>query len=87
MFRRTKTTQREYLYEDIEQIRRYFPGAELAETLETPFDLSRPGLVTWDVRADSCRPEAVPVPAVVPAVRHLSSFSAHFAHFTSTLLP
>ena len=42
MFRRPKTTQREYLYEDIEQIKRYFPGAEYAETLMTPFDLTNP---------------------------------------------
>lgn len=32
-------TQREWLLEDIEQIKRYFPGAELLETLKTPFDI------------------------------------------------
>lgn len=31
--------QREWLLEDIEQIRRYFPGAELLETIDTPFDI------------------------------------------------
>jgi len=32
-------TQREWLLEDIEQIQRYFPGAELIESFETPFDI------------------------------------------------
>ncbi len=36
----TKVTQREWLLEDIEQIRRYFPGAKLVETVDTPFDIS-----------------------------------------------
>lgn len=36
---RTTTAQREWLLEDLEQIQRYFPGAELLETLDTPFDI------------------------------------------------
>lgn len=31
--------QREWLTEDLAQIRRYFPGATLLGTLDTPFDL------------------------------------------------
>lgn len=34
--------KRTYLEEDLEQIRKYFPGAR-AVALRTPFDLSRPG--------------------------------------------
>lgn len=36
---RSKTTQREWLVEDLAQIRRYFPGATLIEPLDTPFDI------------------------------------------------
>ena len=32
-------TQPEWLMEDLEQIQRYFPGAVLLETLDTPFEL------------------------------------------------
>lgn len=32
--------QREYLAEDIEQIRRFFPGATVIKALKTPFDLT-----------------------------------------------
>lgn len=35
-------TQREYLAEDLEQIRRFFPGATVVKALTTPFDLTRP---------------------------------------------
>lgn len=40
MFYFYSNAQHEYLYEDIEQIRRFFPGAEFVEALETPFDLT-----------------------------------------------
>jgi len=40
---RTTTTQREWLLEDLEQIQRYFPGAELLEPIETPFDIEIKG--------------------------------------------
>lgn len=36
---RAQPTQREWLLEDLEQIQRYFPGAEALETIETPFDI------------------------------------------------
>lgn len=42
---RAQTTQHEWLLEDLEQIQRYFPGAELLEALETPFDIQTR---TWD---------------------------------------
>jgi hypothetical protein len=32
-------TQREWLTEDLAQIRRYFPGAKVMEPLDTPFDI------------------------------------------------
>lgn len=35
-------TQREWLMEDLEQIERYFPGSELLEAVETPFDIHVP---------------------------------------------
>ena len=35
-------TQREWLTEDIRQIRRFFPGATLINTLDTPFDIRVP---------------------------------------------
>lgn len=36
---RTAITQHEWLTEDVEQIRRYFPGATFIETFDTPFDI------------------------------------------------
>lgn len=36
---RRHIAQREWLVEDLEQIQRYFPGAELIEPLDMPFDI------------------------------------------------
>ncbi|MBP9761652.1 hypothetical protein KBD11_01135 [Candidatus Saccharibacteria bacterium] len=45
---------RQYLVEDIDQIHRYFPGAEPI-ALHTPFDLTPPGrqIITDIFRAES----------------------------------
>lgn len=36
---RSTHTQREWLVEDLDQIRRYFPGAKFIKPLDTPFDI------------------------------------------------
>jgi hypothetical protein len=45
--------QRTYLEEDLQLIRKYFPGAK-AIALHTPFDLTKaPETDPWKLRADS----------------------------------
>lgn len=45
-------TRRAYLHEDIQLIRRYFPGAKTV-ALRTPFDLTvEPAEDPWKLRAD-----------------------------------
>lgn len=56
----SRQVQREYLAEDIEQIRRFFPGATIIEPIETPFDI--------DTGATTAQPKrAVQVTAVATA--------------------
>lgn len=48
-------THRTYLHEDIQLIRRYFPGAKTM-ALRTPFDLTvEPAGDPWELLADDCR--------------------------------
>ena len=46
--------ERAYLEEDVEQIRKYFPGAKVV-ALRTPFDLSLRPENPWQLRADDFR--------------------------------
>jgi hypothetical protein len=46
--------ERVYLEEDIEQIRKYFPGAKVV-TLRTPFDLTIRHKDPWRLRTDDFR--------------------------------
>ncbi|HUB93621.1 MAG TPA: hypothetical protein VMB52_03905 [Verrucomicrobiae bacterium] len=46
-------TRREYLYEDLPLIRRYFPGAKTLQ-LTTPFDVTtEPATDPWELRDDN----------------------------------
>jgi hypothetical protein len=52
---------RTFLEEDLEQIRRYFPGAKTV-ALHTPFDLSVAPENPWELRTDDFREESVESP-------------------------
>jgi hypothetical protein len=48
-----RKTRTEYLEEDIQLIRKYFPGAKTV-TLRTPFDLAIGTEDPWKLRTDDC---------------------------------
>lgn len=65
-------TQREYLAEDLEQIRRFFPGATIIKTLETPFDITARGPSAQRRRKQkgNGRMQAASVPSLSLETRH-----------------
>jgi hypothetical protein len=56
---RPTITQREWLLEDLDQVRRYFPGAEVLEVTETPFDIRVQSLVKVQTYAQHRRERKV----------------------------
>ena len=62
----TSKTQREWLTEDFDQIRRYFPGAELLEAIETPFDIKSGGILDL-CKTPRSTDENAPVKIIVAA--------------------
>lgn len=68
--------QREYLSEDIEQIRRYFPGATIIEVLSTPFDIEAKAIESshrvnlQSNRAVDCPNEAIHDQTIITSSLH-----------------